>query len=243
MMLECNRLIVVVTVCAVAGVAYPKAGVIKVLTAAGAGLEANPDVDGGVVMNYHDSSGQYGAVTEIQLQAKWLEPNTVYGVQVEPGVTDRFAFTTNANGHGHWHNFVTFDVTQFNPTIRIFLDDGSTNPFDWSHISYAELRAIGCPEEPCTVGEPCFTAADCDDNFLCTDETCDGGYCFHAPHDCGDGYVCQMTHYNCQTGCLELCTTEGEEGCCNFFGPCPPPAPPPCPCPGGWCGCPEAPCP
>lgn len=220
-MLRYNRLMVLVAVCLVAGLAFAKAGKIKVLTAAGAGLVANPDASGGVVMNFHDSNGQYGAVTEIQLQVKGLEPDTVYGAQVSPGVTDRFAFTTNASGNGHWHSFVTFDITQFNPTVRIFIDDGSADPFDWTHISFDELRAIGCLDEACSVGDSCGTAADCDDAFLCTDDTCDGGFCFHAPHDCGDGFVCQLQRFDCDTGTIEFCTTDGEAGCCNFFGPCP----------------------
>ena len=240
-MFKFNRLVPVLLVCALAGVAYSKAGRVKVLTAAGAGLTENADVGGGVVMNYHDSSGQQGAVTEIQVNVKGLGPDSTYGVQVQPGVTSPLAFTTNQNGHGHWHGFVGFDLVPENPVVRIFVYDGNINEI--AHVSFDELRAIGCLTDDCTVGDPCNVAADCDDDFLCTVDTCDGGYCFHAPLDCGENSYCSTTHYNCETGCVEPCTTDGETGCCNTFDPCPLPAPPACPCPGGYCGCPETPCP
>ena len=241
-MTKANRTTVLLAVAAlivVAGLAYPKAGLIKVFTAAGSGEVLNPDVKGLVVMNFHDSTDPR---TEVQVQVRGLEPGVTYGVQVEPGTTIPLAFTANNAGHGHWRGVAsTFDITQQNPVVLIFVFDGDQNAI--THVSFDELRAIGCLSEDCTIGESCSVTGDCDDNFLCTVDTCDGGFCFHAPLDCGENSFCSLSRFNCDTGCVELdCTTAGETGCCNTFDPCPG-SPGICPCPDGLCGCEGAPCP
>ncbi len=190
-----------------------------------------------VVMNFHDSSDPR---TEVQVKLRGLEPNVTYGVQVDPGTTSPLAFTTNDSGHGHWHGRASnFDITQQNPVVRIFVYDG--NPDAITHVSFDELRAIGCLSEDCTIGEPC-PEVGCDDGFLCTIDTCDGDFCFHAPLDCGDNSFCALSLFNCDTGCVEPCTTGGEAGCCNTFDPCPG-TPGFCPCSDGQCGCADADCP
>lgn len=224
---------------AVAGVAYGGAGRVKVLTAAGKGLEVNADADGGVIMNFHSSAMPK---TDIQLSVRGLEPNKVYGVQIDPGLTSPLAFITNANGNGRWHGSVGFDIVPLNPVVRVFVFDN--NILELGHVSFDELRVIGCLTDACSVGDACSTDADCDDLFLCTDDSCDGGFCFHAPHDCGLNSFCSLTLFNCETGCVETCTTDGEDGCCNTVDPCPGPDPPGiCPCVDGNCGCERAPCP
>ncbi len=220
-MLKFNRVVGTLLVCSLVAVAYSKAGRVKVLTAAGPGLTLNPDVKGGVVMNFHDS---VDPKSEVQLRVKGLEPNTTYGVQVDPGVTDADAFTTNGSGTGHWHGFVAFDVTSLNPVVRIFVYDGNFDQI--THVSFDELRAIGCLTEECSVGDPCSVDGDCDDQGLCTVDTCNGGFCFHAPLDCGDGNFCSLASFDCDTHQVELCFTEDEtgeleSGCCNSFAPCP----------------------
>ncbi|MBI2375973.1 MAG: hypothetical protein HYV07_18410 [Deltaproteobacteria bacterium] len=47
---------------------------------------------------------------------------------------------------------------------------------------------------------PCETAADCDDGFDCTKDSCDGKACLHVPEDatCGDGSLCVPTK-----GCIQ----------------------------------------
>ena len=221
-MLKFRRVVCTLLVCSLVAVAYSKAGRVKVLTAAGQGLTLNPDVEGGVVMNFHDS---VDPKSEVQLRVKGLEPNTMYGVQVDPGVTDADAFTTNASGTGHWHGFAAIDVTSLNPVVRIFVYDG--NFAEITHVSFDELRAIGCLTEECSVGDPCSVDRPCDDQMLCTVDTCDGGFCFHAPLDCDDGKDCVLASTNCDTGLFGLCFTEDEtgeleSGCCiNSLSPCP----------------------
>ena len=70
-------LLAVAALIAVAGLAYPKAGLIKVFAAAGPGEVLNPDVEGLVGMNFHDSPDSR---TEGQVQVRGLEPGFPDGV-------------------------------------------------------------------------------------------------------------------------------------------------------------------
>jgi len=131
-------------------------------------------------------------------------------VQVDPGITDPLAITTNATGNGHWSSgAVTFDLTQFNPTVRIFRWDGDVPNI--SQVSFDELRAIGCASGNCPIGQPCTVNADCDDSFLCSTDTCSGGFCFYSLVTCDDGNICtadfcRPADGGCDHDALPACT-------------------------------------
>jgi len=186
-MFRFNRLVCLVLVCALAGLAYSKAVKSRELTAAGLGGELNPDVDGKIIMAFHDSATP---ATEVQLNVKGLAPDVTYGVQVDPGFSDPLAFTTNAQGIGTYHGIVGFpmDITAF-AVVRIFLWDGIVSNID--EVTFQELRAYGCVSEECAV-VTCETDADCDFNYDCLRDSCEGGLCFHERKDidCDDGNAC-----------------------------------------------------
>ena len=186
-MFRFNRLVCVVLVCTLAGFAYSKAVKSRGLTPAGLGSELNPDVDGMVIMNHHDSSTP---TTGVQIKVTGLEPQTTYGVQVFPGFTDALAFTTSVSGNGSYHNAIHFpaDYTQY-MVVRIFEWDGVQSNLD--EVTFEELRAYGCMSDACMV-VTCETQADCDTDFPCLRDTCEGGLCFHERRDidCDDDDVC-----------------------------------------------------
>ena len=201
-------------VCAglVAGVAHSKALKVRQLTPAGPGTTLNPEADGFAIINYHDSTA---AEAEIQVAITGFEPNTTYGVQVFPGVTDPMGITTNAAGNGSWHGGTPNSlITQVNIIVRIFVWDG--NPATVSEVSFDELRAIGCLSGNCPSGVTCAAAADCDDSFDCTRDTCEGGFCFRADRgdECDDGNACTVD------SCEDVNPGDGVFACFNapIFG-------------------------
>ena len=117
-MLRFNRLVCVVLVCGLSGLAYSKAVKSRDMTPAGLGADVTPDVDGMIIMNHHDSATP---TTEVQIKVTGLTPQTTYGVQVHPGFTDPVAFTTSASGNGSYHNTfrVPYDVTEY-MAVKIF---------------------------------------------------------------------------------------------------------------------------
>ncbi|UCE60097.1 MAG: hypothetical protein JSU63_21965 [Phycisphaerales bacterium] len=195
-----NRIVCVVLVCTLAGFAYAKAVKSKELIAAGLGTDLNPDADGMIVMNYHDSSTP---TIEVQVKATGLVPQKTYGVQVDPGFTDPLAFTASASGNGSYHNTITNFPEAFIPlmVVRVFEWDGVPSNID--EVAYHELRAYGCAAETCNV-VTCSTDADCDLGFPCLRDTCEGGLCFHERRDidCDDGDPCTA----------DFCTGVDESG-------------------------------
>ncbi|MBI4717126.1 MAG: hypothetical protein HY763_04920 [Planctomycetes bacterium] len=205
-MFRFNRIAVGLLVCGLAaGVLYAKATKIKSLTPAGPGVTENPDADGMVHMKFHDDSNPR---TKINVHITGFLPSTTYGVQVDPGVTDPVAITTNPSGNGHWEFEVSFDVAAFNPTVRIFRWDGDAG--NTSNVSFDELRAIGCLSGNCPVGVPCTSDSECDDGALCTADTCNSGFCFHALNTCDDGNTCTADFCDGGTG---LCQHDALPGC------------------------------
>lgn len=206
-MLKLNRVVAMLLVGLVASVIYAKNLKIKDLTPAGPGVTENPSGDGMVVMNYKDGSNPR---SEIKVTISDFLPNTTYGVQIDPGITDPLAITTNPAGNGHWNSpTLFFDISLDNPTVRIFRWDGVNGTI--GEVSFDELRAIGCVSGNCPVGDPCTTAADCDDGALCTIDTCNGGFCFHALVQCDDGNpctadFCRISDGGCDHDALPNCT-------------------------------------
>lgn len=218
-MFKFNRLVCVVLVCALAGLAYSKAVKSKDLTAAGLGVDVTPDADGMIIMAHHDSATP---ATEVQIKATGLAPHTTYGVQVHPGFTDVIAFTTSASGNATYHNTIDFpyDLTAY-MAVRIFEWDGLLTTI--GEVSHQELRAYGCVADTCLM-EYCTTEADCDSGFDCILDTCEGGLCFHE-QNCDDGDPC--THDYCSnTGCFyppacadnDPCTTDVCTGEVDEYG-------------------------
>lgn len=217
-MFRFNRLVCVVVICALAGFAYSKAVKSKDLTAAGLGGDVNPDVDGMIIMNHHDSSTP---TTEVQIKATGLAPQTMYGVQVHPGFTDAFAFTTSTSGNGAYHNTVSLgmDLTEY-MVVKIFVWDGVGQNMD--EVTYQELRAYGCVSDSCMVVY-CETDADCDSGFDCLRDTCEGGMCFHERRDidCDDGDPCTAdfcigVDENGNTLCEHTPIYDPDQGCNPF---------------------------
>lgn len=189
-----------------AGGLYAKNLKIRVFTPAGPGVSENPGADGMAQISFKQNPQPR---SEVKVHITDFLPNTTYGVQVDPGVTDPLAITTNPAGNGHWSAEVSFDLTQFNPTIRIFRWDGNVGSI--GQVSFDELRAIGCASGNCPIGEPCTTDADCDDAFLCTIDTCNSGFCFHATVTCDDGNpctadFCRPSDGGCDNDLLPGCT-------------------------------------
>ena len=191
----------------VAGGLYAKNLKIKGLTPAGPGVTENPDADGMAHIHFKQNPEPS---SEVKVHITDFLPNTTYGVQIDPGITDPQAITTNSSGNGHWSSGgVTFDLTQFNPTVRIFRWDGNISAI--GQVSFDELRAIGCASGNCPIGQPCSTNADCDDAFLCTTDTCNGGFCFYATVTCDDANpctadFCRPTDGGCDHDLLPDCT-------------------------------------
>lgn len=195
-----------------AGGLYAKNLKIKALIPAGLGVTENPDADGMAHINVRQSPELR---SEVQVHVTDLLPNTTYGVQVDcsasSGPRSNFpqVITTNPAGNGHCSVFVDgFDLTQCNPVIRIYYRENNGNPSDL--ISFGELRAIGCASGNCPIGDPCTVDADCDDDFLCTTDTCNSGSCFHA-EACADGNACTADFCNpgdgsCENDLLPGCT-------------------------------------
>lgn len=180
------RILGVLAVCALAGALYAKPLKVKALTPAGPGVAENPDADGMAMMHYKEGNE---ARTDIKVHIMGFLPNTVYGVQIDPGVSDPQAITTNPAGNGHWSfSAVGSDLTQFNPTVRIYRWDGNISEI--GNVTFDELRAIGCVSGNCPVGQSCSVDADCDDGFLCTIDSCNGGFCFYSNVSCDDGNPC-----------------------------------------------------
>ena len=193
---------------AAAGVLHGSAVKIKQLMPAASGTVENPDGDGMVVFNVH-SGGPNGTQTEIHVHISGFLPETVYGVQIDPGVTNPQAITTNHKGSGQWNFTASTDITSENPLVRVFRWDGVLAT---SHeVSFDELRAVGCISGNCPIGEPCATDADCDDGGACTVDTCTAGFCFHALVTCDDGNPCTADFCNpftagCENDLLPGCT-------------------------------------
>ena len=186
-MFQWHRVAAVILACSTAGVLYGKALKIKQLIPAAGGVSENPDCDGMAVLNAHEA-GPNGDRTEIHVHISGFLPETVYGVQVDPGVTNAQAITTSSQGSGHWNFSVASDITGTTPLVRVFRWDGVVATSD--QVSFDELRAIGCLSGNCPIGDPCTTDADCDDFALCTTDTCTAGFCFRAPVTCDDGNAC-----------------------------------------------------
>lgn len=189
-----------------AGGLYAKNLKIKGLSPAGPGVTENPDADGMAHIHFKQNPEPR---SEVKVHITDFLPNTTYGVQVDPGITDPLAITTNPAGNGHWSAEVSFDLSQFNPTIRIFRWDGNVSSI--GQVSFDELRGIGCASGNCPIGEACTVDADCDDDFLCTTDTCNSGSCFHATVTCDDGNVCTADFCNpgdgsCENDLLPGCT-------------------------------------
>ena len=139
-MFRFNRLVCVLAVCAVVGVAFGAAVKIKAITPVGEGVTENPNGDGMVIMNYHPGHNR----TEITAAITDFLPDTDYKVDVIPGVT--FSVTTNPAGNANDHGALSFDICKYNEygvTVVVWRDlDG--NGF-WEE---GETRAEGfttCP--------------------------------------------------------------------------------------------------
>lgn len=185
-------------VCALATVVVSKQLKFKALTPVGPGITENPEGDGMVHIKFKEGPNSQ---SDISVHISNFLPSTTYGVQLDPGITDPLAITTNPAGNGQWSGSVSFDVTQFNPTVRIFRWDGVIATI--SNVSFDELRAIGCASGNCPVGQACSVDSECDDTSPCTTDTCNGGFCFHALVTCDDGDPCTADFCNPLDGSCE----------------------------------------
>jgi len=181
-----------------AGGLYAKNLKIKAFAPAGPGVTENPNGDGMAHVHWKQHPTPR---SEVKVHITDFLPNTTYGVQVDPGITDPQAITTNCSGNGHWSGEVSFNLSDYNPTIRIFRWDGVISTI--SNVTFDELRAIGCASGNCPVGDPCTVDSECDDTSPCTTDTCNGGFCFHALVTCDDGDPCTADFCNPLDGSCE----------------------------------------
>jgi len=131
-MFKFRRLLCVVLVCALVGVAYAGARKIKSFTT----FNEPPGADGMAILNIHDGTGQ-----EVQLILTDFTPDNEYlpvlwnGID-GPGNSEYNAFhtmNTNGQGNGTWHQDIGV-LTPW-PCLRIYNVVGDQQ---------ADLRAQGC---------------------------------------------------------------------------------------------------
>jgi hypothetical protein len=141
-MFKFNRLVCMLAVCAVVGVAFGAALKIKAITPVGDGVTENPDGDGMVIMNYHPGHDQ----TEITAAITDFVPDRDYKVSVIPGLT--FSVTTNPAGNANDHGFFNGDICEYNEygvTVVVWRD---LNNDGFRALDLSEDRAEGftpCP--------------------------------------------------------------------------------------------------
>ena len=129
-MFKFRRLLCVVLVCALVGVAYAGARKIRSFTT----WNEPEDADGMAILNVADSQGLV-----IQIIVSGFTPNTTYLAAVSDGGDNDYfldVFTTDDNGNGRFHYKLS---TLFPwPNVRLYHCVGDTNPV-------CELRAQGNP--------------------------------------------------------------------------------------------------
>ena len=101
-MFKFNRLVCVLLVCSLVGVALAKA--VKIKAFDWVHVE-NPDGDGMAIANYHPGNTN----TEITAAITDFLPNTDYYLAVEPGLSGA-PVTTNVAGNATTHAFTGFDI-------------------------------------------------------------------------------------------------------------------------------------
>jgi hypothetical protein len=116
--------------------------------AAGAGVQANPEVKGAALLVYNADLG----TTHVHLALRDLEPNTEYGIKFSVGdnsSSNPQAFTTDSNGRIGYTQDVALPLVKdpFGPlpSFLVYRWDGETGEF-WELIEQVtdeELRACG----------------------------------------------------------------------------------------------------
>lgn len=134
-MFRFSRIVVVLAVGAIVGVAFAKAIKVKAFDWV---HEENPDGDGIAIANFHEGNNQ----TEITAAITDFLPDTDYMIAVRPGL-DGAPVTTNAAGNANAHASPNFDICGFPGDVCfiVWRDlDGDT----FRAPNGSENRAVGC---------------------------------------------------------------------------------------------------
>ncbi len=140
-MFRFNRIVCVLFVCCIVGIAYGKA--IKVTELVAVDNE-NPTADGMVILNYNQGQAR----TEIQIAITDFEPDTDYKILVSTIFGGVIAsVTTNPSGNAQAHRIAITDITDNGNAcadVKVFFDTSGNGDYD---VGIDELRAEGtnCP--------------------------------------------------------------------------------------------------
>jgi hypothetical protein len=138
-MLRFNRVVCVLAVGALVGVAFGAVIKIKGLTPVGSGITESPDADGMAIVHYKEGK----QLTEVNVAITDFMPETDYYIAVEPGIAGA-PVTTNPSGNAHYHGEIGWDICAWEPQVCVYVwidDDGS------GLFTPGEKRAEGCT--PC----------------------------------------------------------------------------------------------
>ncbi len=129
-MLKFSRLVCVLAVCLIVGVAVGKAIKVKAITPYAGTEEAGTGGDGMAIFNYHPGNTE----TEATVAITDFVPGALYGTWVVPGGEVSLPGIANSSGNVNWHGSFQFDLCAWNEngiTVYIWRDlDGDLQPAD-----------------------------------------------------------------------------------------------------------------
>ena len=120
-MLRFNRLVCVVAVCLVVGVAFGAAIKIRAITPYEGTEEALAGGDGMAILNYHPGNNK----TEATVAITDFVPGATYGAYLNPGGGVNLPEVANPSGNANWHGTYNFDLCLWNEdgiTVYIWRD-------------------------------------------------------------------------------------------------------------------------
>ena len=145
-MFKFNRLVCVLLVCSLAGLALAKAIKIKEITPYAGTEEALAGADGMAIFNYHDGQNN-NSNTEVTVAITDFIPGETYGAFVTPGGGVNVPEVANPAGNATFHGFYTFDLCLWNDvgiTVVIWRDANENLLPDLPEEAVAE-GFVPCP--------------------------------------------------------------------------------------------------
>lgn len=110
---------------------------VRAFTPVGAGVGANPNVDGMAIVHFKPDVGN----TQLNLNVTDLQPGVTYGVvfdSADISLDTPDAFTTNPAGNGHYQFIFEGQDASAVLGITIYVDANQSNSYD-----EGEQRAVG----------------------------------------------------------------------------------------------------
>ena len=126
-MLRFSRVVCVLLVCAIAGIAVGKALKIKLIAPLSGTLEYNTDADGMAIFNYHDGANN-NSDTEATVAITDFIPGETYGAWVIPGGDVNYPEVANPAGNANFHWSFDSDLClwQTGITVKIWREQDGT---------------------------------------------------------------------------------------------------------------------